>query len=147
MLRRSFPMPDTIAAMFLRPAAIAFAVLVATPLAAHAAPAHPSSPAHPAYAVFAGLGPDGRPIRFEDHGTRYRLRLHGHVREGDLNTERGWKSDPDATLYVLDWQGPAAQQTRLVRRTGKRDVLFLDSHDNIARPVTRLARVTPRAGR
>lgn len=144
MLWQSLPLRDTIAAMFLRPAAIVLAVLAAAPIAVQA---QPSSAAQPAYAMFAGTGRDGRPIRFEDHGTRYRLRLNGHVREGDLNTERGWKNDPDATLYVLDWQGPADRQTRLVRRTGKRDVLFLDQHDNVARPVIRLARIAAHAPR
>lgn len=57
--------------------------------------------------------------------TSYRLVTNGLVREGELNTERGYKDDNDATVFVLNWQKPAGEQIRYVRLTNESDRLYL----------------------
>jgi hypothetical protein len=57
--------------------------------------------------------------------TSYRLITNGAVREGELNTERGFEDDPDATVYVLNWQKPEAQQMLYVRFTVEPTKLYL----------------------
>jgi hypothetical protein len=47
--------------------------------------------------------------------TRYRLQTNDLVREGEMNSERGFEDDMDATVYVLNWQKPEGEQTRYVR--------------------------------
>lgn len=47
----------------------------------------------------------------------YRLRTNGLVREGELNTERGFGDDPDATVYVLNWKKSEGEQMYYVRLT------------------------------
>lgn len=49
--------------------------------------------------------------------TTYRLTTNGLVREGELNTERGFGDDPDATVYVLNWRKPEGEQIYYVRLT------------------------------
>lgn len=51
--------------------------------------------------------------------TKYRLTTNDLVREGALNTERGYGDDPDATVYVLNWQQPEGEQIRYVRFTAE----------------------------
>jgi len=64
--------------------------------------------------------------------TEYRLTTNGLVREGDLNTERGFGTDIDATVYVLNWQEPEAEQMYFVRLTNEPFKLYaLDSNRNI----------------
>jgi len=46
------------------------------------------------------------------------------VRTGELNTERGFGDDPDATVYVLDWEKPEPEQLRFVRLTAEPDTLY-----------------------
>jgi hypothetical protein len=57
--------------------------------------------------------------------TSYRLITNGAVREGELNSERGFENDPDATVYVLNWQKPESQQMRYVRLTAEPTKLYL----------------------
>ena len=57
--------------------------------------------------------------------TSYRLVTNGLVREGELNTERGFKDDIDATVFVLNWQKPEEQQTRYVKLTSEPNKLYL----------------------
>lgn len=66
--------------------------------------------------------------------TRYRLTTNGLVREGELNTERGFEDDIDATVYVLDWQKPEQEQMVYVRLTAEPNRLYaLDSERKILR--------------
>lgn len=63
---------------------------------------------------------------------RYRLTTNGLVREGELNTERGFGDDIDATVYVLNWQQPEGEQMRYVRLTSQPGILYLlDSNQEI----------------
>ncbi len=62
--------------------------------------------------------------------THYRLQTNGLVREGDLNTERGYENDPDATVYVLNWQQPVGQQIRYVRLTAEPNHLYYLDNEN-----------------
>lgn len=65
-------------------------------------------------------------VVFENYNyTSYRLVTNGVVREGELNTERGYKEDIDATVYVLDWQKPEGEQMRYVRFAKEPGKLFL----------------------
>jgi hypothetical protein len=59
----------------------------------------------------------------------YRLITNGAVREGELNTERGFEDDQDATVYVLNWQKPEAQQMLYVRFTNEPTKLYLLDSD------------------
>jgi hypothetical protein len=62
--------------------------------------------------------------------TRFRLTTNGAIKEGELNTERGYKEDPDATVYVLDWQKPADEQMRYVRLTNDPGRIYLLDSNN-----------------
>lgn len=64
--------------------------------------------------------------------TRYRLQTNELVREGAMNSERGFGDDPDATVYVLNWDKPEGEQIRYVRLTAEQDKLYaLDGYQNI----------------
>lgn len=64
--------------------------------------------------------------------TSYRLTTNGLVREGELNTERGFGDDPDATVYVLNWQKPEGERVYYVRLTSEPTKLYvLDSNREI----------------
>jgi hypothetical protein len=66
--------------------------------------------------------------------TRYRLTTNGLVREGELNTERGFEEDPDATVYVLNWRKPEGEQIYYVRLTAEPDRIYvLDGDRRIIR--------------
>jgi hypothetical protein len=66
--------------------------------------------------------------------TQYQLRTNERVQKGDLNTERGFENDEDATVYVLNWQKPAGEQILYVRLTAEPGRLYLlDSERNILR--------------
>ncbi len=66
--------------------------------------------------------------------TRYKLQTNELVREGELNTERGFEEDEDATVYVLNWQKPEGEQMRYVRLTAEPGRLYmLDSDQKIIR--------------
>lgn len=57
--------------------------------------------------------------------TQYRLMTNGLVRQGELNTERGYGDDENATVYVLNWQKPEGEQIRYVRLTDEPNSLYL----------------------
>jgi hypothetical protein len=59
--------------------------------------------------------------------TRYRLTIDDIVTEGELNTERGFDTDEDATVFVLDWRKPESEQTYFVRLTDTTSLQQLDS--------------------
>jgi hypothetical protein len=64
--------------------------------------------------------------------TRYRLQTNELVREGEMNSERGFGDDSDATVYVLNWQAPEGQQIRYVRLSAEPGYLYaLDGYQNI----------------
>lgn len=64
--------------------------------------------------------------------TSYRLTTNGLVREGELNTERGFEADIDATVFVLNWQKPEGEQMRYVRlSTDPTHLYFIDSEQKI----------------
>lgn len=64
--------------------------------------------------------------------TRYRLQTNELVREGEMNSERGFDDDPDATVYVLNWQAPEGEQIRYVRLSAEPERLYaLDGYQNI----------------
>jgi heat shock protein HslJ len=64
--------------------------------------------------------------------TTYRLKTNDLVRTGELNTERGFKDDVDATVYVLNWQKPEGEQIRYVRLTSEPTKLYaLDGNQEI----------------
>lgn len=64
--------------------------------------------------------------------TQYRLTTNGLVREGELNTERGFKDDIDATVYVLNWRQPEGEHIYYVRLTNDSTHLYvLDSNREI----------------
>jgi hypothetical protein len=64
--------------------------------------------------------------------TRFRLQTNGLVRTGELNTERGFKDDAVATVYVLNWQKPEGERMYYVRLTTDPTHLFvLDSERKI----------------
>lgn len=66
--------------------------------------------------------------------TQYRLTTNGLVREGELNTERGFEDDIDATVYVLNWQKPEGEQILYVRLTAEPGRLYLlDTQRKIVR--------------
>ncbi len=58
--------------------------------------------------------------------TSYTLIKAGVSISGELNTERGYKDDVDATVFVLDWQKPEAEQKYFVRLTGSTAIQKLD---------------------
>ena len=57
--------------------------------------------------------------------TKYQLVTNGLVREGELNTERGFGDDPDATVYVLNWRKPEGEQMYYVRLTSDPTHLYV----------------------
>lgn len=66
--------------------------------------------------------------------TSYRLTTNELVREGELNTERGFEDDIDATVYVLNWQKPEGEQMYYVRLTAEPNRLYaLDGDRKILR--------------
>jgi hypothetical protein len=61
----------------------------------------------------------GKLVIFEHKDyVRYKLTTDGVITEGALNTERGFESDIDATVYVLDWDSPESERSYFVRLTG-----------------------------
>jgi hypothetical protein len=76
--------------------------------------------------VYRGTDSAGDEIIFKQQDyTRYELTFEKLERRGDLNTERGWQDDADATVYILNWQRPADEQLVFVRTTAAPNVLTL----------------------
>ncbi len=64
--------------------------------------------------------------------TSYTLLKNGTLSQGELNTERGFEDDIDATVYILNWREPESEQVSFVRLTkDTTHVLQLDSHRKI----------------
>lgn len=70
--------------------------------------------------------------------TRYRLQTNDLVREGDMNSERGFETDPNATVVVLNWQKPIGEQIRYVRLTAEPNFLYILDSDNKIIPGSKL---------
>ncbi len=58
--------------------------------------------------------------------TQYRLTEGNQVKEGKLNTERGFEQDEDATVFILNFDKPENEQKFFVRLTNG-GVIMLDS--------------------
>jgi hypothetical protein len=58
---------------------------------------------------------DGVSTSLEYNDAKYRMTQGDKVIEGDFNTERGFGTDDNATVFVLNAYKPAAEQTRFVR--------------------------------
>ena len=76
---------------------------------------------------------DGNRIVFEQKDyTKYTLQINNTTTSGSLNTERGFGSDVDATVYVLNWDKPETEQKYYVRLTGDQaHIQLLDSSRKI----------------
>jgi hypothetical protein len=75
--------------------------------------------------TFSGTA-DGVKIIFEHTNyTRYRLAEGEKITEGNLNTERGFENDEDATVYILDYDLPDIEQQFFVRMTNG-NIMMLD---------------------
>ncbi|MES2966511.1 MAG: hypothetical protein V4668_01835 [Patescibacteria group bacterium] len=61
---------------------------------------------------------------------RFRLQTNDLIREGDMNSERGFENDTDASVYVLNWQKPEGEHIRYVRLTAEPDSLYVLDSDN-----------------
>lgn len=69
--------------------------------------------------TYAGTTEDGALIVFEHKDyTSYQLTKGGVVTTGELNTERGWDTDENATVFVLNWDQDVANQTVFVKKSG-----------------------------
>ncbi len=65
---------------------------------------------------------------------KYQITTNNQVRIGNLNTERGWNEDIDATVYILNWDSPLDEQIFFLRKTGIDSIVQLDSERNIIEP-------------
>ena len=76
---------------------------------------------------------NGEDVVFEQKEyTKYRLEINGKVSTGSLNTERGFGSDIDATVYILNWDKPEAEQKYYVRLTSdQKHIQLLDSNRKV----------------
>ena len=73
----------------------------------------------------------GMKIIFEhDHFLHYRLSVNGTVTTGELNTERGFGSDENATLFILNPSAPEKEQKYFVRLSSGK-IRMLDQHKKI----------------
>lgn len=91
--------------------------------------------------VYRGKDSAGEEILFRQQDyTRYELSMDKIERRGDLNTERGWQDDADATVYILNWQRPADEQLVFVRTTAAPKVLtLLDASRKPSEPAVTLS--------
>ncbi|HEY1041183.1 MAG TPA: hypothetical protein VGE63_00455 [Candidatus Paceibacterota bacterium] len=63
---------------------------------------------------------NGDSVVFEHQNmTSYRLTTLDTATFGELNVERGWEDDQDATVFVLDWRKAKSKQQYFVRLTDK----------------------------
>ncbi|MGL5335313.1 MAG: hypothetical protein ACRC9R_04065, partial [Enterovibrio sp.] len=56
-------------------------------------------------------------------GDKYRMSVDGLITQGELNTERGFEQDENATLFILNWKQPKANQIRFVKLSKDHSVL------------------------
>lgn len=75
--------------------------------------------------VYSGII-DAKPVTLEiiGKGDKYRLSIAGVVTLGELNTERGFGPDENATLLILNWKQPQAKQIRFVKLSQDHSVLL-----------------------
>lgn len=68
---------------------------------------------------------DAKPVTLEiiGQGDRYRMTVDGLVTLGELNTERGFEQDENASLFILNWQQPEAEQIKFVKLSKDHSVL------------------------
>ncbi|MBF4280948.1 hypothetical protein EAY27_28130, partial [Vibrio anguillarum] len=59
---------------------------------------------------------DGKSVSLEiiGHGDGYRMSVDGLVTLGELNTERGFEQDDNASLFILNWRKPEVEQIKFV---------------------------------
>lgn len=55
-------------------------------------------------------------MEVKDNGQSYRMVMRGQTTTGDLNTERGFGTDENAVVYVLNHTQPPEQQLRFLLR-------------------------------
>ncbi|MGL5250757.1 MAG: hypothetical protein ACRC7P_06730 [Enterovibrio sp.] len=69
---------------------------------------------------------DAKPVTLEiiGSGDKYRLSVAGVVTLGELNTERGFGPDENATLFILNWKQPQAKQIRFVKLSQDHSMLL-----------------------
>jgi len=60
--------------------------------------------------------------------TRYRLNIGDVVSGGQLNTQRGWQDDIDATVFVLNWQATDDEQILFVKKTDSDSLTQVNSN-------------------
>jgi putative hemolysin len=78
---------------------------------------------------------DGVAWTFEQTGySRFRLKRGEHTEEGEMNSERGWQNDENATVYVLHSNAEPERQRVFVRRSGLQMLELLDSQRALAQP-------------
>lgn len=60
---------------------------------------------------------DGKSVSLEiiGHGDGYRMSVDGQVTLGELNTERGFEQDENASLFILNWRQPEIEQLKWVK--------------------------------
>lgn len=76
---------------------------------------------------------------FEHHDySDFRLQRGEQTEVGDLNTERGWQDDMNATVYVLHPNAEADRQLLLVRRTGTSALVLLNDQRQLVEPLVTL---------
>ena len=66
-----------------------------------------------------------KPVTLEiiGQGNQYRMNVDGLVTFGELNTERGFEQDENASLFILNWQQPEAEQIKFVKLSKDHSVL------------------------
>lgn len=74
-------------------------------------------------------------VAFEHYNyTTFRLITGDRIQNGELNTERGYKDDIDATVFVLNWQDEESEQLRYVKLSKEPDRIYLlDTNGEILR--------------
>jgi len=70
--------------------------------------------------------------------TRYRLNIGDVVSGGQLNTQRGWQDDIDATVFVLNWQATDDEQILFVKKTDSDSLTQVNSNRTELVPAVKL---------
>jgi hypothetical protein len=69
-----------------------------------------------------------------NHYSEFRLQRGEQTEIGDMNTERGWQDDMNATVYVLHPNAKADLQLLLVRSTGTTALMLLNDQRQLVEP-------------
>ncbi|EGR1038741.1 hypothetical protein ID062_00525 [Vibrio cholerae] len=74
---------------------------------------------------------DGKSVSLESigHGDGYRMSVDGQVTLGELNTERGFEQDENASLFILNWRQPEIEQIKWVKLSSDHQRLVLVDKD------------------